>query len=601
MGATKKNSRSGAHNISLKVDDEIVSDPTKTSNIFKTFFSEISKSLLDKLPDPPNKFNINSVREYYKFLNLREEFNFSRVSEETVHKIIQNLDVKKAAGIDNVSAVFLKDGAEFLVQPITQLCNLSISASSFPDDCKSAKILPLHKKGSKTDPKNYRPISLLPLISKIIEKVIHNQTQNFLDDNNILYEFQSGFRKKYSTESCLSFLNDKISKGFDSGLYTGMILIDLQKAFDTIDHDLLLKKMKVLGFSVNVIKWFKSYLSHRNFRVKVNKTLSDDGEITCGVPQGSILGPLLFLLYVNDMPQALSCDLLLYADDSCLVFQDKSINKIENKLNVNFSDLCDWFVDNKLSIHFGDDKTKCILFASKSRVKKAEPLNINYKGLPINHHDKVSYLGCILDETLSGESMGLHVLNKLNSKLKFLYRKNKFLSLPLKRLLCNALIQPHFDFACAAWFPNLNQGLQKKLQTFQNKCIRFCLQLDNRTHIDAEQFRAINWLSVSDRFKQCVSSSVYKFFHERSPTYMAEIYTPQTNRRMSTRNSFKKLSQPSRRTKQGQNCLSFIGPSIWNKLPESIKDSKNLISFKHNLKDYFLKDLEESENNIFSF
>ena len=124
-----------------------------------------------------------------------------------------------------------------------------------------------------------------------------------------------------------------------------MILIDLQKAFDTIDHDLLLKKMKVLGFSVNVIKWFKSYLSHRNFRVKVNKTLSDDGEITCGVPQGSILGPLLFLLYVNDMPQALSCDLLLYADDLCLVFQDKSINKIENKLNENLSDLCDWFVD----------------------------------------------------------------------------------------------------------------------------------------------------------------------------------------------------------------------------------------------------------------
>ena len=148
-------------------------------------------------------------------------------------------------------------------------------------------------------------------------------------------------------------------------------------------------------------------------------------------------------------------------------FQDKSINKTENKLNENFSDLCDWFVDNKLSIHFGDDKTKCILFASKSRVKKAEPLNINYKGLPIKQHDKVSYLGCILDETLSGESMGLHVLNKLNSKLKFLYRKNKFLSLPLKRLLCNALIQPHFDFACAAWFPNLNQGLQRNYKCFK--------------------------------------------------------------------------------------------------------------------------------------
>ena len=196
--------------------------------------------------------------------------------------------------------------------------------------------------------------------------------------------------------------------------------------------------------------------------------------------------------------------------------------------------------------------------------------------------------------------MGLHVLNKLNSKLKFLYRKSRFLSLPLRRLLCNALIQPHFDFACTAWYLNLNQGIQKKLQTFQNKCIRFCLQLDNRTHIGIDEFKAINWLNVSDRFKQCVSASVFKFFHEKSPTYMAEIYTPQTNNRISTRRSFLKLTQPSRRTKQGQKCLSYIGPSIWNKLPDKIKDSKNLNSFKHKFKDYFLKEIEERDNNIYT-
>ena len=135
-----------------------------------------------------------------------------------------------------------------MASPIAQLCNLSISTSTFPDHCKSAKVLPLYKKGSKTDPKNYRPISLLPLISKIIEKVIHDQTQSFLDENNILYSFQTGFRKKYSTDSCLSFLNNKISKGFDAGLYTSLILIDLQKAFDTIDHEILLEKMIAIVF-----------------------------------------------------------------------------------------------------------------------------------------------------------------------------------------------------------------------------------------------------------------------------------------------------------------------------------------------------------------
>ena len=210
-------------------------------------------------------------------------------------------------------------------------------------------------------------------------------------------------------------------------------------------------------------------------------------------------------------------------------------------LNKNFSDLCDWFVDNKLSIHFGDDKTKCILFASKNKVKKADPLNINYKGIEIKQYSYVNYLGCILDESLSSESMGLHVLNKLNSKLKFLYRKNRFLSPSLRRLLCNAIIQPHFDYACAAWFSNLNQNIKKKLQTFQNKCIRFCLQLGNRTHIGIDEFKTINWLNVTDRFDQCVSASVFKYFHNKSPSYMAEVFNPITRNGIDTRNSFLKF------------------------------------------------------------
>ena len=166
-----------------------------------------------------------------------------------------------------------------------------------------------------------------------MEKIIHTQTQSFLDENNIIYNFHSGFRKNHSTDSCLGFLNDKISKGFDSGLFTGMILIDLQKAFDTIDHEILFEKMSFVSFSKQVIDWFKSFLSNRTLKVKIGGTFSDEGKLTCGVPQGSILGPLLFLLYIYDMPQALYYDLLLYADDSCLVFQHRDVNKIEKMLN----------------------------------------------------------------------------------------------------------------------------------------------------------------------------------------------------------------------------------------------------------------------------
>ena len=178
------------------------------------------------------------------------------------------------------------------------------------------------------------------------------------------------------------------------------------------------------------------------------------------VPQGSILGPLLFLIYVNDMPQAVSSSLFLYADDSCLVFQENDVIEIERQLNRDFKNICEWFVDNRLSIHFGEDKTKSILFASKRKIKNIPKLKINYKNIKIKQHSKVTYLGCILDETTSGVSMALKVINKINLRLKFLNRKNKFLTPVLRRLLRNALIQSHFDSASSAWYP-------------QNKCIRF--------------------------------------------------------------------------------------------------------------------------------
>ena len=168
------------------------------------------------------------------------------MSEKTVLKLLQDLDENKAAGLDNISGKFLKDGATVLVKPISQIWNLSIKYSIFSSDCKVEKLKPLFKKDSKTAPKNYRPISLLLLVSKITEKLIHDQTQGFLYKNDIIYRYLSGFRKFFSGGSCLSYLNNKIATGFESGLYTGMILIDLQKAFDTVNHDILLKKTEFI-------------------------------------------------------------------------------------------------------------------------------------------------------------------------------------------------------------------------------------------------------------------------------------------------------------------------------------------------------------------
>ena len=329
--------------VSLKDGETISFDEKTNNNSFKNFYANLALNLVNKLPHAPNKFDLDSVLAYYKrFLNTEnQKFTFSPTSEEEILKLLTDTNPEKAAGIDNLSGRFLKDGAVVLALPISKLCSLSMKRSKFPLDCKIAKLKPLYKKGSKTDPKNYRPVSLLPLVSKIIEKVIHNQTEIFLNKNKILYKYQSGFRKSFSTNSCLTLLTDKINKGFESGKYTGLILIDLQKAFDTIDHEILLKKMGCIGFSEKVILWFESYLSGRTFKVNIDRKFSDPDNLTCGVPQGSILGALLFLLYVNDMPQAVKCDLFLYADDTFLTFQYENAIEIEGQLNLNFSCFCD--------------------------------------------------------------------------------------------------------------------------------------------------------------------------------------------------------------------------------------------------------------------
>ena len=293
----------------LKVNKTVQHDTNLVLGKLKDYFSNLAGKLLKKLPKPPNKFTLNAIFQHYKDIIQSDSFNLPTLSENTILTIFKNTNVSKAAGLDNLSDRFLKNGAEVLTKPITDLFNLSTTSGKFLDSCKIAKLKPIYEKGSLTEASNYRSISLLPLISKVIEKVIHDQTRAFLNSRNLLYNYQSDFRKNHSTDYCLSFLNDKILKGFDQGLMTGMILIDLQKAFDTVDHDILVQKLHAIDFSKHSVNWFRSYLINRRFLVNLGNAFSQPAYVSGGVPQGSFLGPLLFL--INDISQAVKCDLFL--------------------------------------------------------------------------------------------------------------------------------------------------------------------------------------------------------------------------------------------------------------------------------------------------
>ena len=204
-----------------------------------------------------------------------------------------------------------------------------------PDDLKRAKIVPIYKKKAKTEPGNYRSVSVLSIMSNVMERVICEQLNDFIEEHDYLYELQSGFRSSYSSDSCLIHLSDHILKQQDKGQYTGMVILDLQKAFDTVNHKILTSKLRAMGVSQAAVNWFVSYLGgrHRVQAVEISGVFSEFRTVTCGVPQGSILGPPLFLIYVNDMKAAVKCKLLLYADDSALLASSSDVSEIEDVLS----------------------------------------------------------------------------------------------------------------------------------------------------------------------------------------------------------------------------------------------------------------------------
>ena len=265
--------------------------------------------------------------------------------------------------------------AEIIACPLAHIINLSLHSSQIPEDMKNARVVPLYKKQSKTEPGNYRPVSILSVTSKILERIVYNQLEHYLKENNLLYKLQSGFRPSFSTGTCLTFLMDYIRSEMDFENYIGMVMIDLQKAFDTVDHSILENKLKAIGLDGNAIAWFDAYLTNRMQVTDVGGIFSDPKVVPCGVPQGSILGPLLFLIYVNDMEASVSCKLILYADDSALLVTGKHIKTIENVLGDNLLSLSNWLIDNKLSLHLG--KTQSILFGTKHMLSKHSKLAIS--------------------------------------------------------------------------------------------------------------------------------------------------------------------------------------------------------------------------------
>ena len=467
----------------------------------------------------------------------------------------------------------------------------------FPNEMKKARVVPLYKKGDCNYEGNYRPVSILPVVSKIFERIVHEQLYDYLDTKNLVYEFQSGFRPMFSTNTALTYLGDKIRFNMDKGDFTGVVLLDLQKAFDTVDHTILLTKLKAAGASDIVVRWFSSYLCSRKQFVDIQGTCSLEESVNCGVPQGSILGPLLFTLYVNDMSSAVNCDLCLYADDSMLLVNGKNVKDIEKKLTNEMNEVSKWLQENKLSLHLG--KTESILFGSVRKLKNVSKMNITCDNVEIEAKSSVKYLGLTMDQDMTGTTMGNSVIKKINGIMKFLYRKGKFLKMRNRKLLCSALLQSRFDYGCNFFYRGLYKDIQTKFQTAQNKMIRYILDCDSCQHLFVKDFKKAGYLSVEKRQDYLSQNLMHRVYYGLAPTYLCNFRRVDDLHSYGTRHSEMSYVLPEIKS-QGKLSFMYNGAKLWNGLPLEIRSIENKDTFKKKCKVLLFKDMEDYENSDFT-
>ena len=365
-------------------------------------FSEYFKNAIGKLKSAAMRLVDFTWRKPHNILpKTMKTFNFTYVSTVFVRNQLKRLKRKKATGVDELTTSMIKDCAENLAPVLSHIINLSLNSGTFPNLWKIAKVTPIYKSGIINAPENYRPISVLPILSKVAERAVQTQLMEFLETNNLIDVGQYGYRKMRSTEEAVIKLCDDIRYQANNGLLVGAVFVDLSRAFDTLSHSNLTEKLRSYGVRSTELEWFKSYLFNRRQIIDIKGKMSKEQSVTSGVPQGSILGPLLFLLFYNDLRDSLTfSSLLMYADDTVLYYANKDINAINTCLNKDLETLSDFCSKNELIMNMKKGKTEAMLFGTAKR-KGNKSLKLTIHGKNINETERYVYLGNLLDSTLS--------------------------------------------------------------------------------------------------------------------------------------------------------------------------------------------------------
>ena len=479
----------------------------------------------------------------------------------------------------------IKHSIHLISAPLSNIINLSLQKGIFPDKLKLTKVIPIYKANDPSLFTNYRPISLLSNFSKFVEKVMHNRITEFAEQYNILYRCQFGFRKNYSTSHALLHLINRISTAIDQRETTVGVFLDLSKAFDTLDHEILFAKLEHYGIRNVALQWIKSYFSNRGQFVQINQTCSSTQTIKCGVPQGSILGPLFFILYINDLPRASKLtEPLLFADDTSIFFSNSNPNYLENVLNNELLNIDIWLKCNKLSINV--QKTSYVIFRPSQR-KVNHNFSLSFGGQPLTQSNVTKFLGVYFDEHLTWKYHINFVCKQIAKSVGILSRTRFYLSCKTKLMLYCTLIYPYITYCNSTWSSTYVSNLNR-IYYLQKRAVRAVTNSDYRAHtaplfsklkiLDIFQINTLDIAKFMFRYHNNLLPPLYlNLFMTNSQVHTYDTRTAGNYRMHSCRTNIKKFT------------ILYQGPRVWNCLPASITNLPSFSTFKNKVLEFLLK------------